>query len=87
MSDWEYYKQGMKSYSSWHGIMGGNTKYSNSDPDDPMASGDFMAEDIYACEQQQESLKNPLFSVGATAKHGESTIRDFQGIVKRWMGT
>ena len=25
MTDWEYYKQSMKSYSSWHGIMGGSS--------------------------------------------------------------
>lgn len=85
MSDWEYTKLSMKSYSSWHGIMGGDTKYGNKDADDPMASGDFMAEDIFACEQQQKSLKNPLFGVVATAKKGESTVRSFQGIIKRWM--
>ena len=65
--------------------MGGDTKYGNDDPNDPMATGDFMAEDIYACEQQQKSLKNPLFSVVATAQKGESTVRTFQGIIKRWM--
>lgn len=85
MTDWEYYKQGMKSYNSWHGTMGGKTKYGNDDPNDPMASGDFMAEDVYACEQQQKSLKSPYFSVGATAKFGESTVRQFQTIVKNFM--
>ena len=85
MTDWEYYKQSMKSYSSWHGIMGGSSKYGNTDENDPMASGDFMAEDVYACEQQQKSLKNPLFSVVATAKNGESTVRNFQQIIEQWM--
>lgn len=85
MTNWEYTKQSLKSYSSWSGIMGNRTKYGSTDEDDPLASGDFMAEDIYACEQQQKSLSNPLFSVAATAKNMESTIRDFQSIVKRWM--
>lgn len=85
MTNWEYYTQSTKSMASWHGIMGGKTKYGNTDPDDPMASGDFMAEDVFACEQQQKSLKNPLFSVVATAKHQESTVRSFQKVVKRWM--
>jgi len=85
MTDWEYYKQNSKSSSSWYKIMGGETKYGNEDSDDPMASGDFMAEDIYACEQQQKSLKNPLFGIAATAKHGESTVRGFQERIARWM--
>jgi len=86
MTDWEYTKQSTKSMASWHGVMGSDTKYGNYDEDDPMATGDFMAEDVYACEQQQKSLKNPLFGVSATAKHGESTVRQFQTIIANWMG-
>ncbi len=88
MTEWEYYKQSSKSYASWHGIMGGKTKYGNApdeNSEDPMDWNDFMSEDVYVCEQQQKSLKNPLFSVAATAKNGESTVRTFQGIVKRWV--
>ncbi|BDS15307.1 aromatic ring-hydroxylating oxygenase subunit alpha [Aureispira anguillae] len=85
MSDWEYYKQGEKSKKNWKRILGLSTKYESTDPNDPMASGDFMEEDIYVCEQQQKSLKNPLLSVMHTAQNGESTIRDFQKIVQKWM--
>ena len=89
MTEWEYTKQQTKSYMSWHGIMGGKTKYGNK-PDenstDPMDWNDFLEEDVYVCEQQQKSLKNPLFSVTATAKYGESTVRNFQSIVQKWMG-
>ncbi len=85
MSSWEYTKQSLKSANSWHGIMGTGSKYGTTDTDDPMSTGDFMAEDIYACEQQQKSLKNPLFSVTATAKYGESTVRTFQSIIQKWM--
>ena len=88
MTNWEYAKQGMKSYSSWHGIMGNETKYGGApdeNSEDPMDWNDFMEEDVYVCEQQQKSLNNPLFNVTATAKHGESTVRDFQSIIKRWM--
>ena len=77
-----------KSYNSWHGIMGSDTKYGkapNENSDDPMEWNDFMEEDVYACEQQQKSLKNPLFNVTHTAKKGESTVRTFQGIIKKWM--
>ena len=88
VSTWEYQKQEIKSARSWHGIMGGKTKYGKK-PDykseDPMDWNDFMEEDIYVCEQQQKSLKNPLFSIGATAQRGESTIRQFQSIVEKWM--
>lgn len=88
MTNWEYTKQSMKSYSSWHGIMGNTTKYGKTpdeNSDDPMEWNDFMEEDVYVCEQQQKSLRNPLFNITATAKEGESTIRDFQTIVKNWM--
>ncbi|MEM7374402.1 MAG: SRPBCC family protein [Bacteroidota bacterium] len=68
--------------------MGGVSKYGGS-PDekseDPMKWNDFMAEDIYVCEQQQKSLSNPLFNIGPTAKYGESTVREFQKIIQRWM--
>ena len=85
MSTMEYESISWRSGSNWTRIMGGDTKYGNADADDPMASGDFMKEDIFACEQQQKSLNNPLFNVTTTAKHGESTIRGFQQIVQRWM--
>lgn len=88
MTNWEYTKQEWKSGMSWHGIMGGETKYGKKpdyDSEDPMDWNDFMAEDVYVCEQQQRSLNNPLFSVTATAKYGESTVRNFQTIIKKWM--
>ncbi len=88
MTNWEFTKQQMKSNMSWHGIMGGKTKYGrepNSNSDDPMDWNDFMEEDVYVCEQQQKSLKNPLFGISYTAKHGESTVCNFQKIIQRWM--
>jgi len=88
MTDWEYTKQQAKSTMSWNGIMGGKTKYGDK-PDenstDPMDWNDFMEEDVYVCEQQQKSLNNPLFVVQYTAKYGESTVREFQTIIKNWM--
>ena len=88
MTAWEFNKQQWKSKMSWQGIIGGDTKYGkkpNPNSEDPMDWNDFMEEDFYVCEQQQKSLNNPLFSVTATAKHGESTIREFQEIVNNWM--
>ena len=89
MTSWEYSKQQMKAAWSWHGIMGSKTKYGNEKPDhnsdDPMEWNDFMEEDVYACEQQQKSLKNPLFDVRYTAQQQESTIRKFQEIIQQWM--
>jgi Rieske 2Fe-2S family protein len=52
---------------------------------DPMESGDFMLEDIYACEQQQKSLKSRHFAVGATATVKESQVRQYQTVVKEFM--
>ena len=86
VSDWEQGKQMMKSNMSsfWTRIgMGG--KYEGDGKEDPMASGNFMAEDIYACEQQQKSLQSPFFSIGAQAQHGEYALPKFQTIIKEWI--
>lgn len=65
---------------------GTGAKYQESSyTDDPMTSGDFMKEDIFACEQQQKSLKSPYFSIGATAQRGESAIVKFQSVIKEWI--
>ncbi len=86
VSEWEasaqYMKSGMQSFWSHHG---GKGKYKGDPNTDPMASGDFMAEDVYACEQQQKSLSSPLFSVGAEAQRGEYAVRKFQMVVKEWI--
>ena len=52
--------------------------------DDPMAAGDFTAEDIYACEQQQKSLYSPHYEVGPAAI-GEGPVLEHQSVVIRWM--
>jgi len=85
-SDWEFQKQEWRSASYWSKHISG--KYpadKNSDKDDPMTSGDFVAEDIYACEQQQKSLKSPYFEIVATAQEGESPVREHQQIVLDYM--
>lgn len=80
MSSAEYAAYSVRSGAGWAKFGGNFAKYEGTS-DDPMASGDFMKEDIYACEQQQRSLKSPLFSVGATALELEKSVRDFQEIV------
>ena len=49
-----------------------------------MAGGDFTAEDIYACEQQQKSLQSPHFEVGPAAK-GESPVLGHQAVVRDYV--
>ncbi len=85
VSSWEFTKQSAKSSMSkiWSKY-GDKGKYEG-DASDPMASGDFMAEDIYACEQQQKSLQSPMFSVGARAERGEYAILRFQEEIKKWL--
>ncbi|KIC35607.1 aromatic ring-hydroxylating oxygenase subunit alpha [Leisingera sp. ANG-M7] len=81
VSDWDYSKQAWSSHSFWKDF--GGAKYEGddvSDEDDPMASGDFTAEDIYACEQQQKSLQSPYFEVGPAAA-GESPVTRHQQAV------
>lgn len=52
---------------------------------DPLTSGDFMAEDVFVCEQQQKGLSNPLFSSKHHAINLEKSVLEFQDIVKRWI--
>ena len=40
-----------------------------------------MKEDVYACEQQQKSLKSPYFEIGAAAVSGESPVIEHQQVV------
>ncbi|EAR62630.1 aromatic ring-hydroxylating oxygenase subunit alpha [Neptuniibacter caesariensis] len=78
-SGWAYFRQSQRSNNAFASMSG---KYAEgTSPDDPMQSGDFMAEDIFACEQQQKALNSPYFSVGPTAQNQEASVRDFQSII------
>lgn len=55
------------------------------DQGDPMAQGDFTAEDIYACEHQQRALASPYFETGPAAK-GEGPVLEHQKIVQQYLG-
>lgn len=74
-SEWEFTKQSMWSSYFWSrfGIRGKYGRKDATGKDDPMASGDFTAEDVYACEQQQKSLRSPYFETGPAAR-GESPV-------------
>lgn len=86
VSEWEMTKRYFKSGSSAFWAKTGNQGKFDGDPKtDPMSSGDFVAEDVFACEQQQKSLKSPYFSVGAQAQKGEYAIQRFQEEVKKWI--
>lgn len=79
----QYLKSSIQPFWNKYGTKG---KYDESiNKEDPMTSGDFMQEDVFACEQQQKSLKSPYFSIGATAQRGESAIVKFQSIIKEWI--
>ncbi|TLP58524.1 aromatic ring-hydroxylating dioxygenase subunit alpha [Parasedimentitalea maritima] len=85
VSSWEYNKQSWSSAGFWKNF--GGPKYSGDDvasEDDPMASGDFTAEDIYACEQQQKSLASPYLEIGP-ASVGESPITNHQNAILDFM--
>lgn len=74
-------RQESRSWGFWVGRITG--KYEG-DADDPMASGDFMAEDIHACEQQQKSLRSPYFEHGPSSR-GEAGVRRHQELVRDWV--
>ena len=75
--------QSIRSFNFWSKRVRG--KYESDDAEDPMASGDFMQEDIYACEQQQRSLKSPYFEHGPSSREGEAGVRQHQELVKLWV--
>ena len=83
-SIWEFGKQALRSNSFWSGSFGGKYKPDPENKDDPMTSGDLVAEDVYACEQQQKSLKSPYFEVGPVSV-GESPIIGHQEIILNWL--
>ena len=80
-SAWEFGQQALRSAGFWKKAVTG--KYAGED-DDPLASGDFTAEDVYACEQQQKSLRSPWFEVGPAAR-GESPVLEHQEVVLRFL--
>jgi choline monooxygenase len=81
VSGWEFAKQAWRSTWSFPWKSGG--KSGASAADDPLASGDFMTEDIYVCEQQQRGMASPRFSVGGSAKNLECGIRNFHTEIQR----
>ncbi len=80
---WDFVWQSFRSYGFWARRIGGKFE---GDASDPMASGDFMAEDIYACEQQQRSLQSPYFEHGPSSAKGETGVRQHQELVREWVG-
>ena len=49
--------------------------------DDPLYSGDFMQEDIFACEQQQKGMSSPMYATGPTARDEQSILRFHEAIL------
>lgn len=85
-SNWEFSKQSMRSSNFWSNF-GLSGKYKDHDvqsKDDPLAGGDFTAEDVYACEQQQKSLQSPYYEVGPAAV-GEAPVLEHQKVVLNWV--
>lgn len=78
-SNWEFTKQEWRSASFWKANI--KPKYEGDAEQDPIASADFTAEDIYACEQQQKSFKSPYFEIGPSGKKGEGPVREHQQVV------
>lgn len=84
VSGWEFQKQKWRSDAFWSRRTKGKYPVADGSTSDPMTSGDFTAEDVYACEQQQKSLKSPYFDVGPAAV-GESPVTDHQQVILDWM--
>ena len=83
VSGWKQAAQMLRSGALWQRTRG---KYEGDAKLDPLASGDFMKEDIFVCEQQQRSLQSPRLEHGPSARIGEEPVRRHQEIVLEWLG-
>ncbi|MGB0580487.1 MAG: aromatic ring-hydroxylating oxygenase subunit alpha [Limisphaerales bacterium] len=83
VSDWDHLKQ---TFSSWWNWKGRDRQKFEGGEDDPLSSGDFMKEDIYACEQQQKAMRSPKFAIGPTAKTLECSVFEFHEHVRKCLG-
>ncbi len=81
-SDWAFGRQAWRSAGFWRGAITG--KYDAGEDGDPLTSGDFTAEDVLACERQQQALRSPYFEVGP-ASRGEGPVLEHQEIVLRYL--
>ena len=77
----QFLKQSASSYNYWQRKVKG--KYHSEDAAHPLASGDFIKEDVYVCEQLQKSLASPYFEFGPSANYSERPIREFQKRILR----
>jgi len=78
-----FLKQGAKSMGFWANRV--KAKYVDAPKGHPLASADFMQEDIYVCEQQQKSFASPFYEPGPSAMQGEKPVRDHQKLVKEFL--
>ena len=69
VSGWAFTRQTARSAGNWASHIRG--KFDGDAAADPLASGDFMAEDVYTCEQQQKCLRSPYFEHGPSCRRGE----------------
>ncbi len=82
-SDLTYLSQSMRSAMYWY-----KSTFAKDDKmsaDHPLASGDFLQEDIFVCEQLQKSLTSPIYKPGPSAEFGESPVREHQHIVWQYI--
>lgn len=82
-SDLTYLSQSMRSALYWYNST--FAKDSTKNKEHPLASADFLQEDIYVCEQLQKSLTSPMFEQGPSALSGEAPIREHQKIVWQYI--
>ena len=71
------------SVGSW-GTWGEAFDLKDKKQEDPLTSGDFMAEDIYACEQQQKAMRSPLYSTAPMSKD-ESSVLELHKIITTYL--
>lgn len=86
MTTSQFWSQGMKNWTAWGRRLSNQPTQDGSDDnmateDDPLYSGDFMEEDIFACEQQQKAMSSPYYTNGPSARDEQSIIRFHKAVL------
>lgn len=80
----QFLSQSVRSLAFWGGRI--TPKYSDAPAGQPLASADFIQEDIFVCEQQQKSFSSPYYEPEPSALFGESPVREHQKWIMKYLG-
>ncbi len=88
MTTSEYMSRQTKNWVAWgrrltnQPVRNDGTDDNMATEDDPLYSGDFILEDVFACEQQQKAMLSPMYATGPAARDEESIYHFHRAILQ-----